>query len=151
MNRLCTIWVAGALAVSAGPSATAADMAAAEQHVQQARLLAGDQFQKSLFLCDSNGLNTVVLAAVKGSEHWLQPTKVFDDFYYVGSEFVGAWILRTSAGLILFDSTGSTADARDHLVPGLQALGLDPTSIRYVIVTHGHWDHYGGAKYLQDT
>lgn len=33
---------------------------------------------------------------------------------------------------------------------GLRTLGLDPASIRYVIVTHGHRDHSGGAKALQE-
>lgn len=32
----------------------------------------------------------------------------------------------------------------------LRTLGLDPASIRYVIVTHGHRDHSGGAKALQE-
>jgi metallo-beta-lactamase class B len=27
-------------------------------------------------------------------------------------------------------------------------LGLDPRQIKYIIVTHGHGDHYGGATYL---
>jgi metallo-beta-lactamase class B len=31
----------------------------------------------------------------------------------------------------------------------MRSLGLDPAAIRYVLVTHGHWDHYGGATYLQ--
>jgi hypothetical protein len=39
-------------------------------------------------------------------------------------------VLKTSAGLILFDSTETEAQARDHLVPGLRALGLDPATIR---------------------
>ena len=30
-------------------------------------------------------------------------------------------------------------------------LGLDPAQIEYVLPTHGHWDHYGGAQYLHDT
>jgi hypothetical protein len=42
-------------------------------------------------------------------------------------------------------------DARDRLVPGIKKLGLDPDQIKYVLVTHGHWDHYGGAQYLADT
>ena len=29
-------------------------------------------------------------------------------------------------------------------------LGLDPATIKYAIVSHGHSDHSGGAKYLQD-
>ena len=28
--------------------------------------------------------------------------------------------------------------------------GLDPAQIKYVIVQHGHFDHFGGAQYLQD-
>jgi metallo-beta-lactamase class B len=33
----------------------------------------------------------------------------------------------------------------------MKKLGLDPAQIKYVIVSHGHGDHSGGAKYLQDT
>ena len=32
----------------------------------------------------------------------------------------------------------------------MKKLGLDPAQIKYVIVSHGHGDHSGGAKYLQD-
>jgi metallo-beta-lactamase class B len=32
----------------------------------------------------------------------------------------------------------------------MQKLGLDPAQIKYAIVSHGHSDHSGGAKYLQD-
>jgi metallo-beta-lactamase class B len=37
------------------------------------------------------------------------------------------------------------------VVDGLHQLGLDPKAIKYAIVSHGHGDHSGGAKYLQDT
>jgi len=36
------------------------------------------------------------------------------------------------------------------VVGGLKKLGLDPAAIKYVIISHGHSDHSGGAKYLQD-
>jgi metallo-beta-lactamase class B len=71
--------------------------------------------------------------------------------YYVGNEFVGVVVLRTSAGLILFDSSSSADEAEHQLVPGLLKLGLNPKEIKYVVVTHGHWDHFGGAAYLQKT
>ena len=36
------------------------------------------------------------------------------------------------------------------MVGGLKKLGLDPAQIKYVIVSHGHLDHAGGAKFLQE-
>jgi metallo-beta-lactamase class B len=37
-----------------------------------------------------------------------------------------------------------------EIIDGLKKLGLDPTKIKYVLVTHGHGDHDQGAKMLQD-
>lgn len=79
------------------------------------------------------------------------PTKVFDQLYSVGQNAVSAWALDTSGGIIILDSLNNADEAREILVPNLERMGLDPKRIRYVIVTHGHGDHYGGAKYLQDT
>lgn len=137
-------------AATQSPAVTA-DPPAAQAHVNKARALAGSQFEDSLFLCDPQGGMKIVAAALKGSDQWFAPIWVFDDLGYVGNEFVGVWVLRTSSGLILFDSGESTTQAQEHIVPGLKSLGLDPAAIRFVVVTHGHWDHYGGAKYLQET
>ena len=35
------------------------------------------------------------------------------------------------------------------LLPGLKTLGLDPAQVKYVILGHGHGDHFGGALYFQ--
>src|SRR5260370_22017121 len=32
---------------------------------------------------------------------------------------------------------------------GLRKVGLDPAEIRYVVISHAHGDHYGGAQYLK--
>ena len=32
----------------------------------------------------------------------------------------------------------------------MKSLGLDPNTIKYVLVSHAHSDHVGGASYLQD-
>jgi metallo-beta-lactamase class B len=32
----------------------------------------------------------------------------------------------------------------------LKKLGLDPATVKYVIITHAHGDHVGGAKLMQD-
>jgi len=76
--------------------------------------------------------------------------KVFDNLYYVGMTEYSAWALTTSAGIILIDTLYDYS-VQAEVVEGLRQLGLDPGSIKYAIVSHGHRDHSGGAKYLQDT
>ena len=72
------------------------------------------------------------------------PTRVFDNL-----SFVGAWVLETDDGLILFDAFSSGVEASRYVTGDLKQLGLDPTEITYVVITHGHWDHFGGAGFLQ--
>jgi metallo-beta-lactamase class B len=131
-------------------SVAAADSPSMQKHVQAAASLARGDLQTPLFLCRADSLSVVKENALDGSKVWLDPTQAFDNLYYVGNRFVGVWVLRTSAGLILFDSSTSVDEAEQSLVPGLRKLGLDPADIKYVVVTHGHWDHFGGAAYLQD-
>jgi metallo-beta-lactamase class B len=78
-----------------------------------------------------------------------EPVKVFDNLYFVGQTEYSAWAVTTSAGIILVDTIWSYS-VEDEVVGGLTKLGLDPKSIKYAIVSHGHIDHAGGAKYLQD-
>jgi metallo-beta-lactamase class B len=83
-------------------------------------------------------------------ESWYAaPQKVFDNLYWVGTKVHSAWALKTSQGLILIDTLYAYA-AEPEIVQGLKTLGLDPASIKYVIVSHGHGDHDQGARLLQD-
>ena len=76
------------------------------------------------------------------------PGKAFDNLYFVGADWVSAWALKTSDGIILIDALNNEVEATALIEGGMRRLGLDPAQIRYVIVTHGHGDHYGGAPYL---
>jgi metallo-beta-lactamase class B len=73
--------------------------------------------------------------------------RVFDNLYYVGIGYVSSWVLTTDQGLILID----TLEARhaDHLLANIRSLGLDPRQIKYVLLTHGHYDHVGAAARIQ--
>ena len=83
-------------------------------------------------------------------EQWhAEPVRVFDNFYFVGTKEHGAWAISTSDGLIVIDALYDYA-VIDEVEGGLKKLGLDPTRMKYLVVTHGHGDHHGGAKYLQD-
>ena len=78
-----------------------------------------------------------------------EPAKVFDNLYFVGTKIHSSWALTTSQGIILIDTLYEYA-TDEAIVGGMKKLGLDPANIKYVIVSHAHGDHVGGAKMIQD-
>ena len=78
----------------------------------------------------------------------VEPFQVFDNLYYVGAKWVAAWLLETDQGLILFDSL--YGDLTDLVIDGIRELGFDPDDVRYIIITHAHYDHIGGARRFQE-
>jgi metallo-beta-lactamase class B len=81
---------------------------------------------------------------------WItEPAKVFDNLYFVGTKFHSAWALTGNEGIILIDTLYEYA-SDEAIVGGLRKLGLDPASVKYVLVSHGHGDHVGGAKLMQE-
>lgn len=83
------------------------------------------------------------------SEWYAEPVKVFDNLYFVGQTRYTAWAVTTSEGIIIIDPLFDYS-VQAEIEEGLTKLGLDPETIRYVLVSHGHRDHVGGARYLQD-
>ena len=75
------------------------------------------------------------------------PMKLFDNLYYVGLDFVCSYVIQTSDGLILIDTL--FGDYGDYTAKAMQQLGLDPKNVKYIILTHGHDDHYGGLKTMK--
>ena len=80
---------------------------------------------------------------------YTEPAKVFDNLYFVGTKIHSSWALTTSDGIILIDTLYDYA-SEEEIVGGLKKLGLDPAKVKYVIITHAHGDHVGGAKLMQD-
>lgn len=82
------------------------------------------------------------------STWYAPPFKVFDNLYWVGTKIHSSWALKTSDGIILIDTLYNYA-AEPEIVDGLTKLGLDPATVKYVIVSHGHGDHDEGANLMQ--
>jgi metallo-beta-lactamase class B len=80
---------------------------------------------------------------------YLAPKKAFDDLYWMGTSSRSTWALTTSDGIILYDTQG-VYDAEDVIVGGLKKLGLEPATVKYVIVSHAHANEVGGAKLMQE-
>lgn len=77
------------------------------------------------------------------------PFKMFDNLYYVGLDFVCAYVIQTSDGLILVDTLFDSF--WDTTAKGMEAVGLKPGDVKYIIITHGHDDHYAGLKKFKAT
>lgn len=75
--------------------------------------------------------------------------QVFDDVYWLGGSIHSAWLIATSAGHILID-TEFPYNSGELILDGMRKFGLDPEDIRYIVVSHAHGDHIGGAELVQE-
>ncbi|HET9948284.1 MAG TPA: MBL fold metallo-hydrolase [Longimicrobiales bacterium] len=82
-------------------------------------------------------------------EWYAEPVRVFDDLVWVGQTRYSAWAVTTSEGIVVIDPLFDYS-VEAAIEGGLREVGLDPADIRYVIVSHGHLDHVGGARRLQE-
>ena len=134
-----------------------------ERHVAAARAVAGEHAAMVDRLCPRPvapqpasaaqpppGSRGGAPSAPPARDSWhAEPVKVFDNFYFVGMTEFSAWAVTTSDGIIVIDPLFDYS-VEDEVVGGLTKLGLGPANIKYVLVSHGHLDHVGGAKLLQE-
>ncbi|MBK6007257.1 MBL fold metallo-hydrolase [Ramlibacter ginsenosidimutans] len=134
---------------------TAAPGATVDAHVAHARQLAGSDLGYLMRLCEPQPAERA--KPDEKMDDYLRKLiakpappamQVFDNLYFVGGDWVSAWLLKTSEGFVLIDSLNNGQEAHEVIEGGMARLGLDPRGIRYIVVTHAHGDHYGGAAYL---
>lgn len=128
-------------AAEATPPAAAAHLKAARRAVEEGKAL----MYGPLIMCypEQNRSTQEILKIPP-------PTQVFDNMYFVGMGTVSAWVIKGSEGSILLDTLDNPDEADRFILAGMAKLGLDPADIKYIVVSHGHGDHYGGARYLQE-
>nr|TFG52953.1 MAG: MBL fold metallo-hydrolase [Hyphomicrobiales bacterium] len=78
----------------------------------------------------------------------VEPIKMGDNLYYVGPGYVGVYLVTTPEGHILIDA--SEDPYVDHVLGNIRKVGADPADIKYIIISHGHLDHFGGVAAIQD-
>jgi metallo-beta-lactamase class B len=163
MRGMKPTWTTGlAAAVIASVATAAAQDSQVAAHVAAAKAAAGSDFAGVFNRICNEATPTAPRDAGRGRgatprppgppprESWhAEPVKVFDNLYFLGQTEYSVWAVKTSEGLILIDSIFDYS-VDDEVVGGLKKMGLDPATIKYVVVSHGHGDHSGGARYLQD-
>jgi metallo-beta-lactamase class B len=134
----------------ATPASVAPDGPEIRSMIQRVRDRAGPKWEETVhFWCEAPRPNLADDPAIT-------PTEIFDGVYIIGNRGTVIYVLRTNAGLVMIDAFGDaespTTDAqRDALLlPGFARLGLDPAQVKLILVTHGHADHWGGARYFQE-
>jgi metallo-beta-lactamase class B len=76
------------------------------------------------------------------------PMKLFDNLYFVGTNTVGSLIIDSGDGLVMLD-TGCGDEDVSMMVEDMKKLGLDPAKIKLIFISHEHFDHYGGVRFLK--
>lgn len=82
---------------------------------------------------------------------WLlnhRPFKVIENVYFVGNHWVSCFLVDTKKGLVLIDC--AMQETFYIVVDNMRALGFDPHDIKYLLLTHGHFDHVGAARLVQE-
>lgn len=78
----------------------------------------------------------------------VEPFRIYENLYYVGDQMLCMHLVDTKDGLLLFDcGYGHTT----HMIEAsIRKLGFDCRDLKWIIVTHGHFDHFGSGNALRN-
>jgi metallo-beta-lactamase class B len=141
-----SVSVLSAACLCAQPAPTAApkpDSGQVQALIEKARKAGGPMWAgEEHFFCEAPRANSP-------NDPPIEPTRIFDNVYVIGNQGTVAYVISTSAGLLMIDAL-SADQTETQLLPGFQKLGLDPAKVKTIVVGHGHADHFGGAAFFQE-
>ena len=76
-----------------------------------------------------------------------EPFLLHGQTYYVGTAGLSSVVVKTSAGLALFD--GGLPQSAPEIAAHLAKLGLRLEDVKWIFNSHAHYDHAGGIAALQ--
>lgn len=99
---------------------------------------------------DRPGASKDIAGACGTRDGWSEPAppaRIHGKAWYVGTCGITVVLVETSAGLVLIDT--GPEDAAPHVLANIKALGFDPKRIKWLLMTHEHFDHVGGMAVIQ--
>ena len=81
-------------------------------------------------------------------EGYIKPSKMVGNLYFVGTRPASTHIIDTGAGLILIDP--GYQESLYLVIHNMWELGFDPKNIKYILLTHGHYDHTDATQALAE-
>ncbi len=79
-----------------------------------------------------------------------EPFRLIGNIYYVGTDGIAVYVIKTSEGLILMDT--AVPQSTGMIKANVAKLGFKVADIKYILNSHAHFDHTGGfAEIKQET
>lgn len=150
-DLLLSLSLSAVLATAAGPQAATAAAAQAQPlpaGVAPGSLLAN--VDRSLVAAGKARIARMDAERVetsKGGDHPVPAFKIVGNTYSVGTKTATAYVIKTSDGLILVDTT------YDHsawwVANAIESMGMKISDIKVLLGSHSHGDHVGGTAWFK--
>ncbi|HEX7283379.1 MAG TPA: subclass B3 metallo-beta-lactamase [Vicinamibacterales bacterium] len=75
------------------------------------------------------------------------PFRVYGNTYYVGTDGLSALLITGDAGHVLLDA--GLPQSAAVIDTNIRTLGFKTEDVKLILISHGHFDHAGGANALQ--
>ena len=95
-------------------------------------------------------LSMVTSALAQASPDWTEPFPphhIVGNLYYVGSKGLASYLITTSEGDILINS--SLESSLPLIRNSVEKLGFQFSDIKVLLISHAHWDHSAGSAQLK--
>jgi metallo-beta-lactamase class B len=76
-----------------------------------------------------------------------EPFRVVGPIHYVGTAGLSSFLITTRAGHVLID--GGMEESAPRIAANVARLGYRMRDVRYILISHAHWDHAGGLAGLK--
>ncbi|HEY0235084.1 MAG TPA: subclass B3 metallo-beta-lactamase [Afipia sp.] len=102
-------------------------------------------------ITDVSQAQTVKDFLAQVTKKWTAPFEPFHligNIYYVGTDGIAVYIIKTSQGLILMDT--ALPQSTGMIKENIAKLGFKLGDIKYILNTHAHFDHTGGFAEIKN-
>ena len=79
--------------------------------------------------------------------HYVHPFRIYGPVWYVGDDWVCVHLIDTGDGLLLLDA--GNCGTTGMLVNAISEAGFKPADVKWIILSHGHYDHFGSANFFR--
>ena len=107
-----------------------------------------EQYEAYLGRCEEIAKSYFGKIWLDQTSRYVHPFRLYGNVWYVGDSWVCVHLIDTGDGLLLIDSGNCGATAM--LVQAIWEAGFNPADVKWIIHSHGHLDHIGGANFFKE-